>query len=747
MIVHGGTFSSNVATQLHGGTFAVSVATLQLLDVAVTNSSALQDGGAVHVGFSASLTVTDCHFSTGSARVGNGGAVAVAAGGVHSVASSFVANSAGGSGGAVFGDSQSTVVWCGTNATGNKAAVNGGALVVQGGSVEVLAGSKVADNNAQVSGGGVACNLAGRVEVHQSQVQGNTAEQAGGGLHADHCTLNITATVFDANSVTGTANAAMQHGGGGLYASAAYVAQGAGGGASGSAVSLGAGTVFTSSNSALRGAAVLLSSDETAGCVGNASRCAALPANQAVTVAMGTTLQGPLLWLGPPPMLQDAASLQPVLHGAPVTLVPRAGTWLPRNVSTNERAPAMELVLVDSYGRATVALAGTLLTYAVDSDTTSTTDAALVGGSSAPFDGQGVATVSSLTLLAPPGTRVALTLDVTPSQGLQPLRMQLDINLCPPGSQLGADGVSCVQCRAGTASPVANALPSACKACSGGVSSAGSTTCQPCPPGSEPDAAGERCSLCGSASASNGTSCDPCPAGQVADDTAAACTMCGDGKVRTVDAARCVRCPLGHYATADHTRCVACPLLGVQCTDGLLVVLEGWWRPGEATGTGTPGNGTTGGVTNLEASTVFYRCPAEACLPGAGGSVSCAPGRTGPLCAVCKDDHFLQGTSCLPCPASRGAAYTAVGAMALVGVGFWAFTVHRASTQWKREQQQAGSGATGGAGRGAVAKKDASVVPVLKIMLNYLQVTSFMNDFEVLQLRLSCGCTTQMCNL
>jgi hypothetical protein len=97
--------------------------------------------------------------------------------------------------------------------------------------------------------------------------------------------------------------------------------------------------------------------------------------------------------------------------------------------------------------------------------------------------------------------------------------------------------------------------------------------------------------------------------------------------------------------------CTNCAV-GADCRDptttfATMVALPGYW--------------------SVPASANFYACRrAAACLggvpgPGAGVRSVCAAGYTGVLCDVCAPGYYLALSSCMPCPASVGVAWTYIG--------------------------------------------------------------------------------------
>ena len=213
-------------------------------------------------------------------------------------------------------------------------------------------------------------------------------------------------------------------------------------------------------------------------------------------------------------------------------------------------------------------------------------------------------------------------------------------------------------------------------------------------------------------------------------DTRGSCVLCSAGTVRTSSETSCSECPDDNYATANRKQCAKCPTEGVECTQGILVVLPGYWLP---TNLASAGEGTTGAsgvnASGITSDTKLYKCPDGACNVDESGSLRCADGRTGPLCAVCEDGHYLQGSTCQVCPPGTVNWPLLVGLSVALAGGFL-FSAWRASRMWRTAT--APTPPTGAGKPWAV--EDAQKLQlgaVGKIAVNYAQVMGFANDFHI----------------
>ena len=289
---------------------------------------------------------------------------------------------------------------------------------------------------------------------------------------------------------------------------------------------------------------------------------------------------------------------------------------------------------------------------------------------------------------------------------------------CYAGSVRPTSSSICRSCGAGTYADVA-VDASACLPCPDGtVSTPGSSSCDACTAGTAPSLTADRCEACGAVEVSNGTACVVCAAGFVPDPTTRnTCQPCFPGAVRPASSSLCTVCPNGKFASVDHTTCVDCPAEGVQCRDGRAEILPGYWLISDLQGT------AGGGASDSQASTTqalitnaskLYKCPADSCHIQDSGEPGCLPGRSGPLCAICGEGYYLDGTVCSVCPESS-VNWPLLVLMAMGLVGVCGFMVSRATTLWKRN----------------MADPDTNVMPVIKVAVNYLQISGFMADFEV----------------
>jgi hypothetical protein len=107
----------------------------------------------------------------------------------------------------------------------------------------------------------------------------------------------------------------------------------------------------------------------------------------------------------------------------------------------------------------------------------------------------------------------------------------------------------------------------------------------------------------------------------------------------SVTQSSCSKCTDGYSLSKNHdfnsvsTKCLRCPEEADYCSGSQIYLKRGYWRPNN---------------NSLD----IYRCKStESCTGGNTTSQDgCFPGQTGPLCAVCEDNHFrapdLQCQSC-----------------------------------------------------------------------------------------------------
>jgi hypothetical protein len=95
----------------------------------------------------------------------------------------------------------------------------------------------------------------------------------------------------------------------------------------------------------------------------------------------------------------------------------------------------------------------------------------------------------------------------------------------------------------------------------------------------------------------------------------------------------CHRCPVGTFSLVDNwnnevTACRRCPAAASNCEGNIINVTQGYWRMNENT-------------------YLLQECPFgnAACAGGEEpGDGSCHPGYEGPLCSVCSDGYYFQGS-------------------------------------------------------------------------------------------------------
>ena len=547
------TASSCSATKLNGGALHAAVTAVTMNGCDFRQNTARLSGGGMYAGFASQVSAATTTWSHNVAAGGSGGAVAVAAA-TAILGGSFEGNTAHLSGGGVFADANSVLtVTPASRFDGNNAVTGGGAIATGGGSVVVTSANLT--NGRAEAGGALYCDAGGTVQVDGCEIAHNTAVSQGGGIAVSSCSLLVTSTSLEWNTVLTTENTAMTNGGGGVFVSAPVDDDGVN-------VVL-AGSTICTHNAATRGSAMLLTSDGVDCSV--ATSCADAPANTAIDLRNGITVAGDVLWLNRAPVigtLVAAANPSLTVRSMPVALASAtAGLLNPLPVAVQTGVPlaAFTIVLRDAYGDVSQALAGDTVELA-----------ATYTGSGLPVDVLGspiaslntdshVATFTGLTLLALPGSSVSLSASLKPDRGVPAVVSHVSVALCLAGQRLGSDGRSCVPCNAGTYSSGANADENACVPCLGGVSSVGSTGCVPCANGTAPNAAGQRCEACNATSTSDGTACIPCPIGQHPHPVFRyPCVPCPIGSVRGATSSVCSQCDAGTRADARQSECIDC---------------------------------------------------------------------------------------------------------------------------------------------------------------------------------------------
>lgn len=283
---------------------------------------------------------------------------------------------------------------------------------------------------------------------------------------------------------------------------------------------------------------------------------------------------------------------------------------------------------------------------------------------------------------------------------------------CPPGFVRPATSSVCSACPAGTRSDGARVVCTPCG--SGQVSARGAARCTRCPNGTAPNAGAERCVPCGADAVSSGLSCTPCDAGHVPNAVSrSVCARCSPGTIRPNTSLTCTPCPSGFYANVPRTRCVECPREGVECVEGVLVLLPGYWS---AVTQQSVAQDAGGGVDGLEVGpdTEFYKCPPGACEVQEDGTVECGGGRAGPLCAQCAVDHYPEADACVRC-LSPTLVWVLLVSASIGSVCVTAFSIRTTSKLWQQEP----------------VSRRAQVMPAVKIVLSYFQVMGFLSRMGI----------------
>ena len=241
----------------------------------------------------------------------------------------------------------------------------------------------------------------------------------------------------------------------------------------------------------------------------------------------------------------------------------------------------------------------------------------------------GVATFSTLGLIALPGSTASLVFESSVASSSTP--MTVSMALCQPGEYLDSVAKTCRDCQPGTFSNTIGAT--VCANCPAGTASAvaKTTQCSPCPSGTQAANPGStECTVCdvGSHSSADGTSCELCELGKFQDTAGqSVCKNCADGSIAPgLGSQECQPCGPGSYSEPDHRSCASCS--------------PGYFqdRAGQASC-----SLCALGTYTLDAGAVAC----QQCPPGSRGNssrrscIDCEPGTYSALFAV---------TECTPCP-------------------------------------------------------------------------------------------------
>ena len=224
LTISGCTFEDNQSTSTNGGAVVVTNGDLQVDDSSFSSNQAASHGGALMV-FQGSLIGSNLSFEGNTSSTGYGGAIYVnGIGGSYGLSLSdvsFEANSAGGTGGGLYGQSLAEVVLQGarfasnsanaggalgftyvasTSVTGNtfcaNTAANGGAAYVANYStastIDVWSNNLLQDNTASENGGGIYVAVDHKLDWINNTLVGQEAGGLGGAIYIDNAGLNAT---------------------------------------------------------------------------------------------------------------------------------------------------------------------------------------------------------------------------------------------------------------------------------------------------------------------------------------------------------------------------------------------------------------------------------------------------------------------------------------------------------------------------------------------------------------------------
>eukprot|EP00937_MAST-01D_sp_MAST-1D-sp2_P004264 g4264.t1 len=273
---------------------------------------------------------------------------------------------------------------------------------------------------------------------------------------------------------------------------------------------------------------------------------------------------------------------------------------------------------------------------------------------------------------------------------------------CIPGTWL--DGV-CKDCPAGKYSSKENA--GECTECEVGKYQPGAkkTLCVACGLGKAglalrgKSSEAEQCAKClaGTFQPSvGGTGCDGCPPGQYQDGeeqavcklrpdegrttkvstlsvAAAVGTPVGDTNDRLVQITAEERCPESHFAYKGKF-CVSCPERGAVCDDGVILLQEGFWydytKHGNLSDFWYAKQQSTESSADVQLANI-YQCPigsGQCMVDAQTGLPACKENHGGPLCGVCNDGYYSEGTieGCSRCPSGGETASSIIAFLAVL---------------------------------------------------------------------------------
>ena len=126
----------------------------------------------------------------------------------------------------------------------------------------------------------------------------------------------------------------------------------------------------------------------------------------------------------------------------------------------------------------------------------------------------------------------------------------------------------------------------------------------------------------------------------------------------------CVPCTAGEYSDGGADACHSCPRTGAECSNGVLTLLPGFYRP------------PTHDDQPLDGNAVLHACalPDGCVVNNTRRLYSCAEGYTGVLCGVCDaaTDYSRIGDACVGCPPTAASKFMlaagVIVALLLVGV-------------------------------------------------------------------------------